>query len=248
MDREPDGRATGRYAALFPVLARLNPPGAFGPRFVVKLSAAAQEHRRAIEGLAQAQAGMPDTSARLKAALGKWAGIYPRLVLTFHLIEIADAMARGEQPPPLHTVRGETASRAAAFAREVLLPHLLRADALLFRTRQTGHARWIAGHILASDDARQSGRVTARDLQRAYGPLRAPEQRQELEAVMRSLEVVAWVRAELPENPARPVTAWHVNPKLHVIFAERAAEERERRRRAQQAATEAAQAFRRTNP
>jgi hypothetical protein len=91
---------------------------------------------------------MPDSSNRLKSALGKWPGLFARLALTFHLIEVADARAKGERPIT-DVVQADTAKRAAAYMRDVLLPHLLRADAIMFATVQTGHARWIAGFILA---------------------------------------------------------------------------------------------------
>jgi len=240
-DRSPNVEALRRYKALFPVLAAMMPPKAADDhhRLVVKLSREAQDHRQDIEALARAMAALPDTSARLKASLGKWPGMFPRLALTFHLVEMADAQARGLDGPHPLVLSGDTAGRAASFRRDVLAAHLLRAEGLLFLTRQTGHAAWIAGFILASEDARASRRVTARDIQRAYGPLRSPEMRQELEAVMQSLEVVGWLRTEMPDNPARPITTWHVNPKLHTAFAERAAAERDRRRRARDAAAAA---------
>ena len=235
-DRRPDGEALARYRALFPILAALTPPSDLAERcrVAVKLSAEAQHHRQAIEALARAQAAMPDTSSRLKAALGKWPGIFAWLALTFHVVTLADAAARSEAAPHAAVLSGETARRAAGFLRGVLLPHLLRAEALLFLTRQTGHARWIAGYILASEDARLSRRVALREVQRAYKPLRAPEHRRELVDVMQSLEVVGWLRAEVPDNPARPVTTWHINPKLHATFADRAAGERDRRDAARQ--------------
>jgi len=124
----------------------------------------------------------------------------------------------------------EAARRAAAFLRDIALPHLLRADALMFSTAQTSHARWIGGFILA----RAQPRVTLRDVVQAYGALRAPEARRELLGVMESLVTVGWLRPEPQSNPARPPAAWMVNPALHAVFAERAGREREARRRAQQ--------------
>ena len=59
-----------------------------------------------------------------------------------------------------------------------------------------------------------------------YGPLKAPEQRNELLSVMQSLETMGWLKAEPQENPARPPTAWEVNPLVRERFARRAAEER----------------------
>jgi hypothetical protein len=247
-DRRPNTAALARYEALFPALAALKPAERSGfagqaPRPVV-LHRDAHGHREAINRLVQAHSALPDASPRLKAALGKWPGIFARLALTFHIIAIADANARGEMPPAVEVLSEETARRAGSYLRDVLLPHLLRAEGLLFQSRQTGHARWIAGHILASERARTELRVTARDLQRAYGPLRAPESRRELGDVMQALEVFGWVRAEPPDNPARQVHAWFVNPTLHATFADRAAEERDRRRRAQEAFSEAGRSAR----
>lgn len=207
----------------------------------MKLSEDAQAEREAIEELARAQAGLPDTSNRLKSTLGKWPGLFARLLLTYHVIEQADCRNRDLEPPYPGVVSTQNARRVAAFMRNVLLPHTLRADGLLFATRQTGHAHWIAGHILASEDIKAAGKVTARDITRAYGALRAPEMRAELQAVMTQLEVVGWVRAEMPENAMRPITTWHINPALYSSFATRAAAERDRRRKAQ---AEAQAAFR----
>lgn len=236
-DRRPDHVALERYKASVLALATLRPaasfPGAKPP--AVTLHRDAHQHREAINRLVKAQASMPDTSPRLKAALGKWPGTFARLALTFHLIEIADANAQGREAPYPTVLPEATARRAAAYMQAVLFPHLLRADGLLFLTQRTGHARWIAGYILASDRLREAGVVALRDVQRAYGPLRAPDHRRELVEVLGALEVVGWLRAELPENPARPVTNWRINPRIFANFAKRAAEERQRRDAAREA-------------
>lgn len=241
-DRAPDVAALRRYADLFPALARLHgaAPGAEPQR--VRFAPEAQLHREAINALAAAVAAQPTSSTRLQSALGKWTGVFTRLALTFHLIGLADAQVQGRPVPDPLVLTADTARRAAAYMRDVLLPHLLRADELLFLTRQTGHARWIAGFLLSSAAARDMGRVALRDLQRAYAPLRAPEHRREVVEVMSALDAMGWVKAEIPDNPARGVSAWAVNPKLHAVFAERAAAERARRDRAQ---AEAAEAIRR---
>lgn len=252
-DRRPDHAALSRYRALFPALAVLRPRhlDALHPRVTfrpVVFHRDAHAHREAMNALARAQAAMPDTSPRLKAALGKWRGIFARLALTFHLIDIADANARGEQHPVAAVISPETARRAAAYMRDILLPHLLRADALLFLTPQTGHARWIAGFILANDEARTAGRITLRAVTRAYGALRAPEHRRELLEVMETLEVMGWLRPEPPENAARHPAAWRINPALHANFATRAAHERDRRERAKAEMHEALRRHRQENP
>jgi hypothetical protein len=177
---------------------------------------------------------MPDKSARMKAALGKFRGIYARLCLLFHLIDVADAHARGDLGPPLQVVPEATARRAMLYVRDVLLPHLGRADAVMYLTPQTGHARWIAGFILS----RGFTRITRRDVTRAYGALRAPETERELTSVMTALVSMAWLREVEGNNPARPPNAWVVNPRVHTVFAARAEEERLARKKAQEAMAE----------
>ena len=112
----------------------------------------------------------------------------------------------------------------------------------MFATEQTGHACWIAGFILSSGNER----IAARDIIRAYRPLRAPENRRELLAVMDSLEAMGWVRPET-QLDSRPPVAWHVNPKVHSHFAERAKQERARREAVKERIYEAASRFLKKN-
>ena len=146
--------------------------------------------------------------------------------MTYHMIDLADVRTRNPEFPLVRVVPGETAKRVGRFMRDVLLPHTLRADALMYRTAQTGHARWIAGHILAHE----VDRVTARDITRAYGALRAPECRKELSEVMQSLVIFGWLEPEDSGSALKPVNSWLVNPACH-LFVQRAEAERETRRR-----------------
>jgi hypothetical protein len=196
----------------------------------VALHPDAHEHRESIEELARNMAAMPDISTRLQSAFGKWPGLFARLCLTFHLIEVADARACGDIGPPLDVVSASTAERVARYMRRVLLPHLLRADALMFATVQSGHAKWIAGHILAH----QLDRITVRDVNRAYLALRPPEARDELQNVMASLVSIGWLDPEPPRNPLNPVSTWRVNPLVHGMFADHAGQERQERRQRQE--------------
>lgn len=228
-DRAPDHDAVSRYGALFPALVSLHPVARIdgGNPQPHKFAEAAHEHREAINNLAAALAAMPDVSNRMKSALGKWPGLFARLCLLFHLIDTADARAQRGPEDWSAMVTGQTAQRVAEFMREILLPHLRRADAVMFSTDQTGHARWIAGFILA----KRLDRVTTRDITRAYGALRPPEAKAELAATMDSLVAVGWLEPEMPDNPAKPVFSWLVNPRVHQSFADRA--EKEARRRAE---------------
>jgi Protein of unknown function (DUF3987) len=230
IDRKPSAAAAARYNALFPVLAGMHPTRTLDGNHIqnVVLHEAAHQHREAVETRARIMAMLPDTSPQLKAAYGKWPGLFARLCLTFHLIEIADARARGVPEPPLMVIPEQTARRAAAFLLEIVLPHLLRAHRLMLGTVQTGHAKWIAGYVLAE----RLERVTVRDVVRVYGALRAPEARDDLEAVMASLVAIGWLEPEVPTNAAKPVHAWRVNPAVHVLCAERAEQEQQRRRQA----------------
>ena len=224
-DQQPNGEAIERYQALFPALAAMRPPGGtFGSRPVV-LHAEAQKERVAVLDLVEALQAMPDASDRLKSALGKWPGLWARMTLVFHLIGLADARVRGKAD---HSVVGNVARGAATTATrylvDILLPHLLRAEAVMFSTVQTGHARWIAGFILSKG----GDRIADRDLCQAYRPLRAPEHRRERIEIMSSLEAMGWVRAEIQAD-ARPPVAWSVNPKVFSMFAEQAKRERANR-------------------
>ncbi|MCR0985283.1 YfjI family protein [Roseomonas populi] len=227
-DRQPDRKALEGYESLVRRLAALHPPrpqfgSSFGP---VVLHADAHLYREESNELARALAAMPDTSGRLKAAFGKWPGLWARIALLFHLIEQASPVEEGESRPVVQVLTAETARRASAYLEEVLLPHLLRADAVMYTTRQTGHARWIAGFILA----KRQERVAMRDIVQAYGALRAPERRRELLDVMEGLVSMGWVRPEERQDPTRPPSAWHVNPALLTRFAERGEAERLRRK------------------
>jgi hypothetical protein len=227
LDRTPDRVALKRYDALFPALAELQPATAIGTGCImpVRLHADAQRHRKAIDELARALSAVPDTSLRLKATFGKWPGLFARLCLTFHLIDIADLRARGEEAPDLYVISDRTAEKVADFMREIVLPHLMRAEAIMFTTDQSGHARWVSGFILS----KRLDRITTRDVMMNYRQLRAPEARRELDAVMASLVAVGWLEPEVSSNPAKPVTSWQVNPAVHVAFAKRAETEAARR-------------------
>lgn len=225
-DQAPDRAAIDRYESLVSALVMLRPPpsepGRQQPRVV--LHAGAHRHRIAIDKLATALQHFPDTSNRMKSALGKWGALFARVALVFHLIELADARAQGLEAPPMMVLSEANAARASAFLRDIALPHLQRADAIMFQSAQTGHARWIAEHILAHSKER----ISARDIDRAYKALREADRR-EIEAVMEKLELVGWVREDLPTAPGRPINAWTVNPAVHTQFAARAAEEKARR-------------------
>lgn len=232
LDRAPDYAARQRYEALFPKLTAMHPRwlGDGVGTSVVVLHAQAHQHREDIDAIARAMAALPDTSSRLRAALGKWPGLFARLCLTFHLIDLADLELAGAAVPHTDVVSEATARRVASFMRDIVAPHLLRAEAVMFSTVQTSHARWIAGHILAH----RMDRITSRDIVRAYRELRPPEARAELDAVMASLTTIGWLEPEVPSNPVKPVSGWTVNPAAHIAFEAKAERERSLREKSRE--------------
>lgn len=233
VDQRPDHVAEKRYEALFPALVASQPSPDISTGHIRSVVLHQDGHaiREEVEAVARAMASMPDASPRLQSTFGKWGGQFARLVLTFHMINIADARCQGQQPPPAGVVPVETIQRAADYLTEIVLPHLLLADAMMFSTNQTGHARWVAGLILATELTR----ITTRDVTRAYGALRAPESARDLMDVMASLVAVGWLEPEESNNPAKPTHAWTVNPAVHTAFKARAEKERTIRQQAKEA-------------
>lgn len=241
LDCAPSSAAQHRYSALFPALAALHPPRTPDGEHaqVVAFHADAHRHREEVDAMARAMAALPDTSPRLKAAFGKWPGIFARLALTFHLIEVADANAAGATAPYTMVIPEETTKQASGFMLDIALPHLLRADGLMFSTAQTNHAERIAGWVLIH----RLTRVTARDVVRNYKPFASPESRAEMTSVMERLVLVNWLEPEEPSNPMKPVHAWTVNPTVHEQFAGYAEREKQRREEARDAIAAAKERF-----
>jgi len=225
-DRAPNHAAIDTYRSLFPALATLRPArDSEGRAVYVALHADAHASRESIDATARAMSLWPDASPQLQSAFGKWSGTFARLCLVFHLLQIAAARARGDIGPPTNVVSPETAARVRVYMREILAPMLLRADSIMFASHQTAHATWIASYIIANGLTR----IAARDIVQNYRPLRAPEQRETLDNTMDSLCTFGWLRPEPARGAAARPTAWHVNPDVHIRFAERVEAERGRR-------------------
>jgi hypothetical protein len=133
----------------------------------------------------------PTLPTIIRETAPKWSGLLERLALVFHVVECGAAL-RDKAPrseAERAQVRPEAVSLAATFLRRIALPNLFR---LGFETMPeegapAAHARWIAGHILAH----RSEIVMARDIGRAYGPLRG--KLADIALAMESLVVAAWV-------------------------------------------------------
>ena len=227
-DRPPNRDALRCYQALFSALVALHPPTnslaetSDLPRAAqsVVFHADAHRHRLAINDLARAMAAVPDTSNRLKSALGKWPGLLPRLALTFHLIEIADARARNVMTPVLTVFSEATAGGRRTTCATSCFHTYFGGDHV--PTAQTGMPM-DCGSIPAPPTA-TSSRHTGRSGLRSVDA--------NVWEVIESLVTVGWLRPEEQSNPARPPAACTVNPAVLSVFAERGEQEREARTKA----------------
>jgi hypothetical protein len=161
----------------------------------------------------------------IRETAGKWSGLFARLALTFHLIEIAERRVNGEVLTDAQLVRvpPETAEKAAAFIRRILLPNLFRLGfESLPEGNELSHARWIAGHILTH----RLAHITAHQIGRANRKLRGKPIA--ISEAMDVLDHAGWTAlAETRVDGLR----WTVNPAVHERFAKAAAQERADRER-----------------
>jgi Protein of unknown function (DUF3987)/Primase C terminal 2 (PriCT-2)/Bifunctional DNA primase/polymerase, N-terminal len=220
LDQVPNTAAIDAYYQTVRALSVMRPNARdFGVEHLV-FHRLAHVHREEIDRAAKAMIMMPDTSNRVKATLGKWPGLFARLCLTFHMIESA-----GTDEGFSYVVPEETAERVKDFMLDIVLPHMMRADSAMFLTPQTGHARWIAGHILAHElDV-----ISTRIIKQAYRALRPSEMDRELHSTLTGLVSIGWLDPVAPKNPLQPITSWRVNPEVHTRFAGKAKEERDTR-------------------
>jgi hypothetical protein len=220
-DRAPNMMAVDGYRRVVSRLLAMSPIPGDAP---FKLAAAAQKERQFLVRQARDLARHPITSSAFKAHLSKWEGLYPRLLLTFHLVEGA-----AEERDPERIIGEDTAERVARLMLNFLLPHAARFySEVLDDTPYDAHARWVAGHILANREeiARRKGEISARDIGRVYGALR--KDRQAIERVMDMLALVSWV---IPSDAdrGRPPQRWRVNHRVYTKFKARAEAEAQRR-------------------
>jgi len=208
-DRSPDMDAIKAYRALLDELFATAPSDT-----PVRLSEGAHTWRERVSAFSHglAQADMLTTSFR--SHLGKWDGLFARLLLVFHCIE---ARTSGKYPSAI-PVSEATARRVHDFMRYFLFPHAAAFYmGVMARSERDTAAEWLADWILA--DRRDT--VTLRDVMQAYKRWRAlPDWQQR--NVMRALEDAAWL---LPagETTDRRTNRWEVNPKVHTLFGEQAA-------------------------
>lgn len=215
-DRRPDVEAKERY---YNLMRQLSETVALGGD-VVTLSEEAHKAREALdEKLHRITRSHPNKY--LVAALGKWNGLFARLLLTFHCIESGTAL----EHPSFREVQGDTARRVADLMWKTLFPHAVAFYNGLDPVEDT--ARELAGLLLA----RSWERFTVkRDLNRYWRASRKLKP-WELEETLDRLEAFGWIfPAPGHLNEKGKPAAYLVNPGIHERFKERAEEERARRK------------------
>jgi len=216
-DRAPDREAMDRFAALFDHLEGISPS-----EQPVTMTEQAHQARERIEDLAVRMSQAFD-QPHLKAWLGKWEGLFARLVLAYHVIECAEEGVY----PNTKRVRGETAEKVEQLMCGVLLQHAIYFyNEIVDSNDRQSNMRQLARLILA----RGMNVVTKRDLHNYW---RASRKLQpwEVKAVIDGLCGLDWLSPDetsLDAADGKPKT-WFVNPAVHEAFAGHAERERARR-------------------
>ena len=195
-----------------------------GQQCVVGLSPEADSVRREftlwVDKISNAE-GLP---AMLTGHLSKWAGLWPRLCLTYHSF----GTAVGGQWPSEIPITANTARRVTALMKQYLLPQALR-----FYTDTTSNADLtysIAQRAASMILAKGMIRLANRDMLNAIQAWKAATAFQQ-QAVISMLRGAGWLLGADTKRNTGTETAWAVNPRVHVLFGERAATEKAKRAR-----------------
>ncbi len=216
-DRAEDADAVRLFSRLVDHLYAVQPG-----QTVVTLTEEAHQIRERVNRYAAELADYQPLPGGLRSHLGKWSGLFARLLLTFHAIDCAAAQVH----PCAAQVSGEAAQRVERLMRKFLLPHALAYYTdVLGASGDMEHVRWIAGYILS----RECVAISNRDLIQQYRNWRGMTDFQRTR-IMQSLEDASWiVPVDEDRTSRRGATSWVVNGRVHQKFAELAQLERDRR-------------------
>lgn len=218
-DRMPDLQAQECYRATVDHIFSLQPHDE--PH---KLSDAAKAYHDEIVAFAYKMIDLGCLPAGLMSHLGKWEGLAPRLMLTFHIIEAASV---GQYPAAL--VSGETAARVRGFMMDFLFRHaLVFYSDILGDNGYTDAVRWIGGYVLAKG----KDSIENRELIQNYGWWKAAKEWERGIVIQRLIDY-SWLA---PKNAAKDrfkavPAQMVVNPQVFDLFRDQA--EREKVRRAE---------------
>lgn len=217
IDRRPDMSAIEDHRELLEHLASIIPY-----KEPVLLEEDAHVVRERVDMLAE-KMGRAVGHEGLEAWLGKWSGIFARLLLTFHAIECAKLRVH----PSTRKVSGETAEKVERLLCRVLLRHAINFYSEIVDVNDRHQrVKELARLILA----KHWNEVHKRELQRSWKAA-SKMQAWELHDVVTRLCDMDWLQPDREGEPGadgKP-RRWVVNPAVHEIFAAHAEAERDRR-------------------
>lgn len=217
IDRKPDMTAIECYRELFDQLAAIPPS-----KETVQLEEEAHIVRERVDMLAE-KIGRAVGHAGLEAWLGKWGGIFARLLLTFHAIECTQLR--------VHPSSRKVTKKTAVTVERLLCGTLLRHAINFYGEIVDVHDR----HQLVKEFARlvlakRWKVVQKREIHRNWKVV-TKMQSWELHDVINRLCDMDWLQPDRDADPGadgKP-RRWIVNPAVHELFATHAEVERQRR-------------------
>lgn len=219
-DRVPDLAAKDRFHALFQQLEALKPSGE-----LVRLTEDAHLVRERITRRADAMIKAFD-HPHIQAWLGKWTGLFGRLLLTYHVIECASDHVY----PTERDVSESTALQVERLMCDVLLHHAIHFyNEIIDAHERQENIRQLARLILA----KRFDRLTKRDLTLHWKQARKLEW-WEVRSIVEALCSLGWLEPDplsIDSNDGKP-KAWAVNPAVHETFSKQADREKARRKAA----------------
>lgn len=185
----------------------------------LRFTAGAYDIARAFEAKIKALAANPMHAERFRYHIGKWPGLFARLCLTYHAIECANLCV-----PVGGDIDEATAAQVAVFLLEYLKPHTMAFYAQIVSQDDADRVtQRVAGWILAKGESS----FTPSDAIRGNRALRSMDDDAKRRLFER-LRMMGWIDYHGSTNRFSP-RRWNVNPRVHELFTERAAYERDLR-------------------
>lgn len=217
-DRPDDAKAKAEYRDLIDSLYKLH-----GHDDPVILSEGAHLVREKLDNYITEFHGYDSLPSGFKSHLGKWQGLFARLLLTYHVIE---CNSMGDYPNS-RDVSADTANQVARLMMRYLLPNAASFYMDLLSSSGTiEDSRWIAGHILSKN----LSRISTRDIANSYKAWRELSD-WERHRIMNGLFEMGWIKPEKENQGKGIATSWLVNMDVHEQFNDHAQREIEQRRR-----------------
>lgn len=219
-DLKPDFGVKGRFDRLFEQLLALQPTSR-----PVTLDEGARYARKRVIAAAKKMMGAFD-HPQMKAWLGKWSGLFARLLLTFHVIGCAEEGVY----PTSRPISAATAERVERLMCEGLVHHGIH----FYRDLVDAHDRHehqvqLARLVLVWGKPA----ISRRDIERNWKAARSLKP-MEFQEVIGALCNLQWIAPDDSVGHDGKPNRWAVNPKVHQMFIEQAEAERLRRDAASQ--------------